>query len=156
MASWTRILPLALVAACSTDPQVELMLEVGIGVLEPLSFLCADGTMVSATAAQADDVRQCLGLGCGGRYEAGSADCQDPVKNPAAGTCVEAYFACAAPSGACTGDRLLGWTYANGARGAFPAESGDMVVYSAAGEECVVRTKTGYGSPEENTYVRPL
>jgi hypothetical protein len=146
-----------MMVGCSSDPQVELLLEVGIARSSSTMFMCDDATEVAVTANQADTVRQCLGLGCGGQYEAGSADCQDPTKNPAAGTCVETYFACLAPGGACTGDANEPWRYANGARGEVDL-GGDTRMYGpeAGSDPCVVRAKSGFGAEEEHTYVRPF
>ncbi len=157
MAWWTRALPLVLLVACN-DPQVELSFESGIGASDLTRFSCADGFTVDAgSAQQAADIRTCLGLGCGGRFEAGSADCASTVNNPAATTCVGNFYACISASGACTSDGPGSWQYANGARGVLIVDTQDVAIYPpSADEACILRIKSGYGVPEAHTYVRPL
>lgn len=63
----------------------------------------ADGQLVRLTSSWAS--LDCLGLTCNNEHKPASEPCSDPRVNLFLGTCASDFFACYAPSGACTEDR---------------------------------------------------
>lgn len=112
--SWALVLPLCLAAApgCgedgvdenggNEDTLIENYSPPGGGLV----WTCPDGTVLTLSSDISKQSTLCLGIdGSECRDETtpgpGDAECDDPSFNAFKGTCVEEYFSCFNPAGAC-------------------------------------------------------
>ena len=151
MASWTELL-LALSLAGCAEASVEVLLDEVTFQGDEATYTCSDGTKVVTNKG-----RDCLGISFCSGSAPDSVDCEIASNNPLFGTCVQTFFSCFQPAGKCTEDESGNATFPNGARRTGSFGSGDQALYPPNSDTpCIRSVKTGYGSPEARTWIRPL
>ena len=105
--------------ACDEERAAQLTIfDDGTAVTYSCRFDADNETRVTTTTTAAATAEACLGLsrnGCVASPQPGDAACASAGQNTLLNTCVESFFACLSPVGACSeADGVV--TYSNGAR----------------------------------------